>query len=1210
MVLTSVSSIEEDAKAIKPSFSGQRYRRLIVILLIFVVLGSAFFVIPISTPVGSHSQDLNRIGSTGPSSVQDAQVSAAKSVPAATLPTAWQAGQSTPFMIPKLDTSVLQSNMQIPSSNQKYTYQLQAVNLSPGIKWAAYIVEYNPLIGSNAVVVYANSTISSSMTAHLAAGYYLVVYGLGQPDLYVLISVPSSPSTVNLFFPALYDNTFTEVGLPSGANFTLEISKNNVSYLNYTTGTSMSAYLPNGTYRLYGGIGNPDIFMGSLTISGASVSATLSFPSLYKVTFQKGTPSYTSSWGVFVARETHLTVYTVDYSNVTTASSFNLFLPTGSYFLSYVYNNSEFRGNPFAVNSSSVSITVNFPTTYAVTFVETGLGAEAGWVIQAFNSSFETSAFNFAFNSTSITLYLPDGIYQWSVTAFHSQIKLSGEFGVTGQAIKEKVQFPELFKITFSETGLTPGVSWGVYVSDHNGSVSLLNSSTGSTVSFCLSDGNFNYTFNEGSLSVTTTGVPFKVSGASASYSVSLPKLYRVQFTETGLYTGASWALTVSNATHSFNYGNSSAGATMIAFLPLGNFNYSAVETTPGTFYDTISTPVTPLTESGSTLSKSIAFPKLTLVTFDALNLSAGYCWEVSVTNSTSTVSIVDFGLSGSLNVFLPEGIYNYTGIEGTASGMNYLSTYPLEYVYSGTHEFIVGASSTSVNVKFPQLYKVPVSETGLTTGTCWSVFATGSGGSFQLRNVSYGSTINMYLPNGTYYYTIYEGNYPKSSGSSTVAGYPTTPLSVVLSSVYEIKFVATQVPNGGLWLLKLSTSTLSNFVCQSETSNTVTLLLPSGKYNLSADYQTVSVIAPFTVSGATTVDITFKGMYAVTFTESGLPSGSQWYVNFTGYYSGPLASTSYCVQLLNGTYDYAGQTAALGFKTVQGTATVSGGPKAYTISFSSIVAMFGVTLSQIGLPSGTTWYAGITSSGGTTTVEHGTGNLVFSEANGSYTYNVSTSNKNYAPSVYKGSLTVGGYAVSESITFSAVKYGVSFSETGLPAGSSWYVNITGNPSLSSSGSSVSASLMNGTYTFRVSNNSLYYATAYSGTFTVNGNSVSESVQYIHYSYIQGTVTPANATVTVNGKQVTTSSGSFNISVPEGTYHLVVSETGYSTYYDNFTISQGDQVKQFTVGLTSTSPPSPAPSPPVANSLLIYAVIAAVIIVLAIVGALIYRRRK
>jgi hypothetical protein len=78
---------------------------------------------------------------------------------------------------------------------------------------------------------------------------------------------------------------------------------------------------------------------------------------------------------------------------------------------------------------------------------------------------------------------------------------------------------------------------------------------------------------------------------------------------------------------------------------------------------------------------------------------------------------------------------------------------------------------------------------------------------------------------------------------------------------------------------------------------------------------------------------------------------------------------------------------------------------------------------------------------------------------------------------------------------------------------------------------------------------SSYYTNTQSSTVTVSGKNITETVDYSHYAYITGTLSPGNAILTINGKAVSLSSaGAFNVSVANGTYHVVASLSGYVTY--------------------------------------------------------------
>jgi hypothetical protein len=273
------------------------------------------------------------------------------------------------------------------------------------------------------------------------------------------------------------------------------------------------------------------------------------------------------------------------------------------------------------------------------------------------------------------------------------------------------------------------------------------------------------------------------------------------------------------------------------------------------------------------------------------------------------------------------------------------------------------------------------------------------------------------------------------------------------------------------------------------------------------------------------------------------------------------------------------------------------------SVSVYSVQHYYTVTFTESGLPSGTTWYVNLTNgmkSGAITGTSYS-----FSLTNGSYSYTIATTDKTYSPSPSSGGFTVNGASLSESVTFSKVTYTVTFTESGLPSGVEWYVNGTGFSDHASAPSNISFSLTNGTYVFTVTNLSSYYTTTYSFTVNVDGNNVTETVNYYHYAYITGTISPSNATLTIDGKDVSlTSTGAFNVSVANGTYHVVASLSGYNSYYSNFTLNPGN-VKNLTITLKPISTPSTI------SPLEIYAIIIGVVVaIVAIIGVIMFVRRR
>ena len=269
---------------------------------------------------------------------------------------------------------------------------------------------------------------------------------------------------------------------------------------------------------------------------------------------------------------------------------------------------------------------------------------------------------------------------------------------------------------------------------------------------------------------------------------------------------------------------------------------------------------------------------------------------------------------------------------------------------------------------------------------------------------------------------------------------------------------------------------------------------------------------------------------FNTTFKETGLPSGIEWWVNVTlpGQVpafplenttgAGTLGSAS-ILWLSDGTYAFS---VATNDKSLAAnytpSVTVAGLKQIVTITFSAVD--YSVTFTESGLPAGDTWYVNI--SGGPSLSALGSQSSVSTTLpNGTYHFTVATNDKRYSAS-YTSPFTVSGGPVSVSVTFTAVTYSVTFTESGLLAGDTWYVNITGGPSLSGpAGTSLSTSLVNGTYSFSVATNDKRYAPSYTSPFTVNGGPVSVSVTFTLVTYTvtfteTGLVSGTSWSVTVN----------------------------------------------------------------------------------------------
>ncbi|MGD0250766.1 MAG: YncE family protein [Thermoplasmata archaeon] len=379
-----------------------------------------------------------------------------------------------------------------------------------------------------------------------------------------------------------------------------------------------------------------------------------------------------------------------------------------------------------------------------------------------------------------------------------------------------------------------------------------------------------------------------------------------------------------------------------------------------------------------------------------------------------------------------------------------------------------------------------------------------------------------------------------------------------------------------------------------------------------------VSVVAPASGGGGPT-------HYTVTCTESGLPAGTSWSVTLNGT---TMSSTTATITFSepSGTYAYTVGAVAGYFANPQtGSADVNGAAVNLPISFTpSSSGPYAVTFTESGLASGTSWTVTLNSvpMSSTNTM------VVFSEPNGSYSYTV-TSTSADTPTPSSGSVTVSGAPIGQAVTFIApggATYDVTFTETGLPVGSSWQVKLNGQTQ-STTTTGTTFSVPNGTYPFDTLALIDYAPVPANGTVVVAGQAVTTPIVYYEVFPLKftepGLPTGANWSVTLSraspGVILTASladpsltlwsdgASSVLFSVSNGTFSYTSSAPGYTGNASTVTVNGASPPP---VSLTFTANPSPAASSAAGLPILDWVLIGVVIIVVAIAAAMLLMRRK
>ncbi|MEM0159836.1 MAG: hypothetical protein QW393_03715 [Candidatus Micrarchaeaceae archaeon] len=679
---------------------------------------------------------------------------------------------------------------------------------------------------------------------------------------------------------------------------------------------------------------------------------------------------------------------------------------------------------------------------------------------------------------------------------------------------------------------------------------------TGTSGSFAGVSGVYSISF------AAPSGSNYQVSSYTVQYDEVFNVPYSATFTETGLPSGTKWYLNIS--------GQSSLSSTTDSIsISLLNGSYSYTIATGDKIYEP-SPSSGSFTINNAAYSQSVTFTELTYsVAFSETGLTSG-TWWVNVT--TTGQSFSEPYSTTSMSFPEPNGTYDFT----------VQTNYKVDKPSISSSSFTVNGAQVSESVTFSEVvYPVTFKESGLSSGN-WYVNITGQSPSGAMAYTT--TTFSTSLPNGTYSYTIATGNKmykpTPSSGSFTVNG-ASSSISTSFSLVeYEITVSESGLPSGN-WYFNISTTSqdftepYSNTTLHfNETNGTYSFTVQTNDKEYSPSPSSGSLI----INGsAQTLSVPFTEVtYSVTFTETGLPSGTKWYVNITSGPSYSSTATTITLPEDNGTHSY---TIATGDKIYDpspysGSFTINGAGASESITFNEIT--YPVTFTETGLPSGTKWYVNIT--GGNSYSSTST-SLSFSAPNGTDSYTVATVNKIYYPTPSSSSFTVSGSSLSETVSFSEITYSVTFTETGLPSGTTWYVNLTGIGSYSSATSSLTFKDPNGTYDYTLSdNNNAYAPSPSSGSFTINGANLGVSVTFRTVKYnvtFKETGLPAGASwfAILNGSKTISNKTSISFLEFNGTYSYAVETPvngSYGTRYVTVAPSKNVTVngKAVTINIT------------------------------------------
>ncbi len=316
---------------------------------------------------------------------------------------------------------------------------------------------------------------------------------------------------------------------------------------------------------------------------------------------------------------------------------------------------------------------------------------------------------------------------------------------------------------------------------------------------------------------------------------------------------------------------------------------------------------------------------------------------------------------------------------------------------------------------------------------------------------------------------------------------------------LYNVTVQESGLPTGTSWTATVGPNTVSS------TSPSITFTsLPNATYNYSVGFESGYAVSPSNgtviVNGAdATKSVTYtaftKATADVQFLETGLVSNTSWSLVVQNYGSLSTSSTALVFALPTlGTYTYQAQP-VLGYRTPSAGSFFVGlsGVNVSVGYVGFFASTYNLTFEETGLPPGGTWSVTIGPPASAYTITASTPTIVFTETNGTYNFTLGVSS-GFGTAQPKGSATLNGSSLRVLVEIGPT-YTVTFTSSGLPDGTTWSVYFAGQEQNASAPSSISFSVVNGSWTYAASASG-YAGSPGAGSLRVSGNATSVAVSF------------------------------------------------------------------------------------------------------------------
>lgn len=308
----------------------------------------------------------------------------------------------------------------------------------------------------------------------------------------------------------------------------------------------------------------------------------------------------------------------------------------------------------------------------------------------------------------------------------------------------------------------------------------------------------------------------------------------------------------------------------------------------------------------------------------------------------------------------------------------------------------------------------------------------------------------------------------------------------------------------------------------------------------------------------------TFRtALWPVNFSESNLPLGTNWSVHLTN--GSTLSTNGSMVNFFepNGSYSFVAWSTNSYYASMRGSFEIEGMAVSQPLIFAPTT--YPISFAEGGLPHDAHWYVNL--SGGSSNSSTGP-TLNFRESNGTYDYQVATSDSEYHPVTPGNSFQVNGSSKEINVTFNLTAYAVTIFEYGLAAGTNWSISIGPNTFNSSTGV-IQFNEPNGSYRYSIAGPTDYLAGPSSGTFSLEGSAVYLNIAFVKLHMVtfaeSGLPIGMSWSVTVNGTSEASTSTLVTFMELNGSYSFSIGSApgfgpdpangSFSVHGDSYTLN-------------------------------------------------------